>query len=87
MPKKSLSVPLVTAQYVFNMHCNTESIYRDTVLAVDTQPNQIPPKLAFLLFFCPYSVILRLLHCNVTGRFNIGIHTLFHYIIIYQSKH
>ena len=38
MPKKSLSVSFLTAQYVFNTHCNTESLYRYTVLAGDTQP-------------------------------------------------
>ena len=31
MPKTSLSVSFLTAQYihVFNMHCNTESLYRN----------------------------------------------------------
>ena len=38
MPKKSHSVNLLTAKYVFNMQRNTESLYCDTVLEGDTQP-------------------------------------------------
>ena len=39
MNMKSLSVSFLTAQYLFNTHRNTEyiAIYRDTVLAGDTQ--------------------------------------------------
>ena len=62
MPQKSLSMTLLTTQYVFNTHRNTESLYRhrqySALLKVYTNSLE-PPLLKFRNQGCCFFLYLR----------------------------